>query len=139
MKNFGLLFLCLLIAAAITLACGSPSSTNRQLLSARVSPAAADAQSYPGGEVPFTATGYYTSSPTPVTPLGTTWGVCYQGASTTGVSIDSSTGVARCAVGSVGTFTIFTSNSANPHVSCLATTACGGGCFVTGTAQLSCP
>ena len=47
MKNFGLPFLYLLIlAAAITLACGSPSSTNRMLVSASVSPAAADALSY---------------------------------------------------------------------------------------------
>jgi hypothetical protein len=141
MGRYGLpfFFLLLVLAAAITLACGSPSSPERLLQSVTVSPATADAQSYPGGEVQFTATGYYNTRPSPVTPLATYWPACYQGASTTGVLVDQDTGVAQCAAGSVGTYTVFTENYSNSHGGCLGTSACGGGCFVTGTAQLTCP
>src|ERR1700686_141993 len=117
MKNSGALFLFLLVlllilAAAITLACGSSPSADRLLQSVTVAPATADAQDYPNGQVPFTATGFYTAKPTPVTPLTTSWSACYQGATTTGVSIDPNTGVAQCAAGSAGTYTVFTANYA---------------------------
>jgi hypothetical protein len=127
----------LLCSAAITLACGTSGA--RMLQSVSVSPATADAQNYPGGQVPFVATGFYTTNPATVTPLATEWGACYQQASTTDVLVDSHTGIASCKAGAVGTYTVFTSNTGGANGGCNVTTACGGGCFITGTAQLTCP
>jgi hypothetical protein len=133
----GLLFVFsfLILAAATTLSCGS---SQHLLQSVSVSPATADANDYPDGQVQFTATGYFNNAPSPVTPLGTTWGVCYKGAVTADASINLKTGVAQCAAGSARTFTVFTSNESSGMM-CNSTTACGGGCFITGTAQLTCP
>jgi hypothetical protein len=140
MRTYGLpSFLLLLLASVITAACGSPSSS-RFLQSVTVSPASADAQNYPNGQVTFTATGYYSMQPSPVNPLTTQWGVCFQDAETTAVTINPKTGTAQCIAGSAGTYTIFTLNVGGPSGStCNVTSACGGGCFITGTAQLTCP
>ena len=138
MKNLRpqFLFCALLLAAAITLACGS---SNRQLQSVTVTPATATAQN---GEFQFTATGFYNSSPTKVTPLTATWGACFQQAPTNNVSL-SAAGLAQCAAGASGTYTVwaFDTNPARPgYATCTAITACGGGCGrVTGSAQLTCP
>ena len=140
MRNLGFSFFVLLVVAGMTLACGTSSTPPERLLqSVTVSPAAADAHDFPGGKVQFTATGYFSAPPSPESPLGTFWQACYQGASTSGVSIDQNSGVAQCAAGAVGTYTVFTENYSNAHGGCEATSACGGGCFVTGTAQLTCP
>ena len=149
MKHSGpLVFSFLLgLAAVITLACGSShpivpncgaAATSANMTgvpqSVSVCPAAADAQSYPGGQVQFVATGYFAVPPTPVTPLPAFWGACSQNAPTTAVSI-SSTGLAHCAAGSSGTYSVFAAESTN----CNAITACGGGCQVSGYAKLTCP
>lgn len=140
MKNHRPQFLfCLLIAtAAITLACGS-STSSRRLQSVTVSPATATAQN---GEFQFTATGFYTMSPTKVMPLTATWGACLQQAATSDVTV-STGGLAQCTASASGTYTIwaFDTNPAKPGFgTCTAITACGGGCNrVTGTAQLTCP
>jgi hypothetical protein len=146
MKNFGL-FLLLVLAAAIMLACGSQppiasncgsttTATNDGMpQSISVCPATADAASYPGGQVPFIATGNFNSGPTPVTPLKVqVWGVCQQNSPTSDVSITSS-GVAQCQAGASGTYQVFASDETN----CLAIGPCGNGCYVTGRAQLTCP
>jgi hypothetical protein len=144
MKRHGsqLLFCLLVAAAAITLACGSSSTPSRSLQSVTLSPATADAQDYPDGQVPFAATGFYNLSPTKVSPLTATWGVCQQQTPTTAVSVSGS-GVAQCGVSASGTYTIWafgTTPVAPGTVNCTAMTACGGGCGrVTGTAQLTCP
>jgi hypothetical protein len=131
------------LAIAITLAGGSPagpSNTTGILKSVSISPGSADAQNYPFGLVQFTATGYYTTPPFQVTPLMATWGACYQNQPTTGVSV-SSNGLAQCAAGSVGTFTVWAFAPSGSKGPCpLIVNACGGGgCQVTGTAQLTCP
>jgi hypothetical protein len=139
MKRHGVqLLFCLLVAvAAITLACGS--SQSRTLKSVAVTPATATAQN---GEFQFTATGYYNTSPTQVSPLTATWGACQQQTPTNAVSVSAS-GVAQCTAGASGTYTVwaFGTNPATPGTAnCNAMTACGGGCGrVTGTAQLTCP
>jgi hypothetical protein len=150
MRNSGpQLFLFLLIlAAAITLACGSSPmvsagcgsgttgpNTTGTLQSVSLCPAVADAKDYPDGEVTFVPTGVYSTSPIVVTPLKTElWGVCQGGAPSDGVSV-SKTGVAQCAAGASGTFSVYTS----VPTYCNAVTACGGGCQISGYAQLSCP
>lgn len=127
-----------IVAAAIALACGSPSG--RILQSVTLSPAIADAQKYPGGQVQFVATGSYSAPPSPVAPLSATWGACDQnGSSTESVSVSAS-GLARCATGAVGTYTVWGFDANPSQGTCNAITACGGGCGrVTGTAQLTCP
>lgn len=127
-------FFLLVVTAAITLACGSsPTPTMHTLQSVAVAPAIADAKDFPGGAVTFTATGYYTSRPSPVEPLNAAWGACYQNAPTTDISI--SNGVAHCTAGASGNYSVF----ASVATTCTVITACGGGCQVSGYAQLTCP
>jgi hypothetical protein len=139
-QRFILSFLALLLAASFALSCGakSPGQGQDPLQSITLSPAAADAQDYPNGQVQFTATGYYVDPPRTVTPLSAFWGTCYQEAPTSEVSVTQG-GVAQCAPGAAGTYTIWANDPPWPSVECLAITACGGGCFVVGSAQLTCP
>lgn len=44
-------------------------------------------------------------------------------------------GVAECAAGAIGKYTVFGYDMTN----CNAITVCGGGCTILGTAQLTCP
>jgi hypothetical protein len=141
MKTLGLpLSITLLVAAAaITLACGSstkPVNNSGSIQSVTVSPAIADAEDFPGDQVQFVATGYYKTPPSPITPLAAMWGVCQNNAATAEVTI-SSNGLAHCAAGATGKYSVFAGDFPDP--SCLAITACGGACMVTGTAQLTCP
>lgn len=142
MKRYGpqlFLFFLLVLAAAIMLACGS-SSANRMLQSVTLSPATADGQSYPGGQVQFTATGIYSARPSPVTPLSASWGACDLGGNSTSDVSVSASGIAECATGSVGTYTVWAFGSNPSKGTCGAINACGGGCGrITGTAQLTCP
>jgi hypothetical protein len=132
--------LLLVLAAALTLACGS--SASRTLQSVTLSPASADAQTYPAGLVQFTATGTYDARPSPVTPLAATWGACDQaGNGTSEVSV-SANGVAQCASGAAGMYKVWAFDLVTTPggAECLVESACGGGCGrVTGTAQLTCP
>jgi hypothetical protein len=114
------------------LGCGS------HLSSVNLTPDVADAQSFPNGQVQFTATGTYSDSskPVPVTNLtwcvGTTNGDCH--GNVVSLASVSSSGVAQCLPGASGTATI------------LAGTAGHGGMpdrgfplRVFGSAQLTCP
>ncbi len=137
--RFTLFSLALVLAASLALSCGATSSQNQDpLQSITLSPATADAQDYPNGQVHFIATGYYTDPSHTVTPLSAMWGSCYHDASTSEVSVTAG-GVAQCAPGAVGTYTVWADDPPLFNVACLAITACGGGCFIAGTAQLSCP
>jgi hypothetical protein len=128
----------LVFTGLFMLACGGNPSDQiaRSIQSITLSPATADAQTYPGDEVQFTATGYYNTQPSPVTPLTATWGVCQQNTPTSAVTITAN-GLAQCTTQAAGIYTVFAYDFPNP--SCLAITACGGGCTVEGTAQLTCP
>jgi hypothetical protein len=130
--------LALLLAASFTLSCGAGSQGQDPLQTITISPATADAQDYPNGQVQFIPTGYYTDPSRAVTPLSAMWGTCYQNASTHEVSVTAG-GVAQCAPGAVGTYTIWANDPPKSNVQCLAMTVCGGGCFVVGSAQLTCP
>ncbi len=136
--RFLLSFSALVLAASVALSCGASSHSQDPLITITLSPATADAQDYPNGEVQFTATGYYINPSRTVSPLSAGWGTCYEDASTSEISIVSS-GVAKCAPGAVGTYTVWANDAPDPNIECLAMTACGGGCFVAGTAQLTCP
>jgi hypothetical protein len=132
-----LFLLTLIMVAWLTLACGG--SPERELESVTLSPATAAAQDFPGGQVQFSATGQYNTSPQTVTPLpGRSWGSCFQDASTTDVTVNSD-GVAQCAIGAVGTYTVWAHAPRVSTHSCLSEDACGAGCEVVGSAQLTCP
>jgi len=84
----------LVAAAVILVACGSNSSM------IRVNPAVADAKNYPGGVVPFTASG----ASNPTWCIGTMNGVCNGNIASPAV-IDS-TGHAQCIKGQSATVTV---------------------------------
>jgi hypothetical protein len=135
-SSFALAFL-----AFSTLSCGSHSSSmtgplgpNGLLQSITLAPVSADARTYPGGQVPFTATGSYIDPVRKLTPQPAAWGVCQQNAPTTAVTV-SKTGVAQCGMGATGTYTVF----AFVGTECNVINQCGGGCTIVGTAQLTCP
>lgn len=141
MKRYGplVLSILLLVVAAIALGCGSHSTTPVQsnpglIQSITVNPSTADAKDF-DGKVQFIATGYYKTPPSPVTPLTVaSWGVCQEDAPTAEVAVASS-GLAQCMAGANGTYSVF----ASVITVCNVIGACGGGCQVTGTAQLTCP
>lgn len=123
------------------LSCGSNSSSlmgralpNANLQSITLAPTAADAQAYANGAVPFVATGHYINPPHSVTPQAANWGACLQNAPTTGATVNQE-GVAQCAAGATGKYTVF----ADVGTECNVITQCGGGCTIVGTAQLTCP
>jgi len=143
--------LALVMAASFALSCGAtptppPLSCGASLApssgggnpatepqSITIIPATADAQDCPDQQVQFTATGHYSSAPFTVTPQPATWSACLQHAPTSEVSV-SATGLAQCATGADGTYTILAVDPGN----CLAVGPCGV-CDVVGTAQLTCP
>jgi hypothetical protein len=83
-----------------TIGCGS--SVPRTLQSVTVSPATAEAQNFPNGEVRFVATAVFNKPPSPVTPYQvSSWLITPSSLAT----IDQN-GVAKCVAGQSGTATI---------------------------------
>jgi hypothetical protein len=139
--------LVLILAASLALSCGASSPTmsacassqaprqgQGQLQSITLSPASANAQNCPNGQVQFTATGHYVDPTQMVTPQSADWAACQQNAPTNDVFV-TPTGLARCASGASGAYAI---NAFDPG-NCNAINACGTGCTIYGTAQLTCP
>src|SRR6202140_1684081 len=95
-------------ATFVTSGCGS----SRQLQSVILTPASAEAQSFPGGQIPFAASGTFSKSPSPVELtskdvqwcVGTSTGAC-AGNINPGASVDQN-GLAQCNAGFVGTANI---------------------------------
>jgi hypothetical protein len=133
-RLYALSLFTLFMVSALALSCGTGSQGPGQLQTITLSPATADAGNYPGGMVPFVATGDYMHPTRKVTPQPATWGVCHQGAPTSDISVTKA-GVAQCMSGASGAYTVFAYQMTN----CTALLACGGGCTVVGTAQLTCP
>jgi hypothetical protein len=121
-------FVALIVAASLALSCGATQNQG-QLQSITLNPATSSEP-----EVQFTATGYYIHPSYTVTPQPAAWGACYKSAPTTDVTVTTG-GKAQCANGAAGTYTVFAFDSTN----CNLSTACGGGCTIVGTAQLTCP
>ena len=130
----------------ILLGCGMGTTmSGRQLQTITVTPATASAQRQ---AVQFTATGHWSAAPVSVTPQAANWAACVQQvsgntvlqSSTTEVTV-SSTGTAQCASGAKGTFTVFAYDPplGSTGANCNAIAVCGGGCTISGTAQLTCP
>ena len=124
------------IATLLLAGCGS----SRQLQSVNLSPATADARSFPGGQVQFSATGSFNKppSPTPLTSADVTWcvgsgtGQC-DGNIAQGATIDQN-GVAQCGSGFVGTVTILAGTAGTPVLPDQ-----GQPLKIFGSATLTCP
>jgi len=129
----------LFVVAGLVLSCGA--SSQHQLQSITLSPESADPKDYPNGQVQFIATGHYMTAPATVTPMTANWGTCSPPVEPTSAVTVTSTGLAQCANGAVGTYTVWANDplSSSGVYSCPASTACGGGCTVEATAQLTCP
>jgi hypothetical protein len=132
--QFALCFAALFAVSSVVLSCGTNSQGPGQLQAITLSPASADAQNYPGWQVPFVATGVYMNPTHKVTPQPALWGACHQNAPTSEVSVTKA-GVAQCASGASGSYMVYAFQLTN----CTVLTACGGGCTVVGSAQLTCP
>jgi len=129
MARFKVLLLTTLLLAGIELvASGCGNGSPRLLQSIAVTPASADAHSFPNGQVQFTAMGTYSEppSPSPITQSG--WSL-----SDPNLAAISESGLAQCNPGALGVVTVKAS----------APGPCSGtGCtpvLLSGTAQLSCP
>jgi hypothetical protein len=139
MTRFGscLLVLLLSLIAFGIVGCGS----SRKLQSVALTPASADAQNFPNGQVSFTATGTFSKPPSPAQLsskdvmwcAGSSNGVCV-GNAIPGATVDQN-GVAKCSPSFTGTATILagtaSSSMANPDA--------GTQLKVFGSAQLMCP
>jgi|ERR1019366_6605928 hypothetical protein len=149
MRYYGLssFFFLLVLAVAMTQACGSPAShispncksaptasNDSMPESITLCPAVADTQDYPNGQVQFIAIGSFQTSPSPALLKPQLWGACQDNSPTTVVSI-SNLGLAQCESGASGTYSVFASDMTN----CLAISPCGTGCFVSGYGELTCP
>ncbi len=115
------------------LACGT--TTPRQLESITLTPAAAGGS---GAGVAFLATEHWTTSPTSVPAASPHWGVCQDNQPTSAVVVSAS-GVATCQKGAQGTYSVFAAEMPPTGPNCQALTPCGGGCQISGSAQLACP
>ncbi len=117
--------------------CGS----SRKLQSVALTPAAADAQAFPNGQVPFTAKGIFSKppSPTPLTSKDVAWcvgsssGAC-AGNINAGATVDQN-GMAKCSPTFVGTATILAGTPSSKTV----LPDGGAQLKVFGSAQLTCP
>lgn len=139
MRKYGLsVSFVAILALAFALACGS---SPRILQSVSLSPPTADAQ---GNPVQFTATGYFNEQPSTSKLPDANWGACYQNQRTTAVSVTPG-GLAHCAAGAVGTYTVWAvaqrGGDSCGAAGSVPANPCGGAgeCQVTGTAQLTCP
>ena len=120
------------ISSILIVGCGMSEGSNRVLESISVSRGSASAQSSPGGQVQFTATGSFSKPPSPaqvpfVAPYSGGWQT-----SDPSIATINDRGVAQC-VGPAGTVTVIAEASAN------SATGPAMSVGVRGTAQLSCP
>lgn len=127
------------VIAVQTIGCGAMSSSlmnsNRVLQSMTITPASADAQASPGGQVQFTATGKFSKSPSPaavtfVPPYSGSWASSDPNIAT----VNSSSGLATCVAGASGTVTVTAMASTNAATGTAATSTA-----VQGMAKLTCP
>lgn len=130
------LSVCLLAAFVITtIGCSSMNSmSNRVLQSMVITPASADAQTSPSGQVQFSAMGTFSKAPSPapvpfVAPYSGGWAT-----SDLSVATIDQTGLAQCLPGAAGTITITAMASSNAGQGTQQTST-----VVSGSAKLTCP
>jgi hypothetical protein len=121
----------LLLAGVELVGCGNGGP--RRLQSVSVTPASADAQSFPNGQVQFTAVGTYSQppSPAPIVPMGNGMG---WSVSDLHIATINQSGLAQCKPGALGVVTVRDTACCAPCVGTECTAA-----FLVGNAKLSCP
>jgi hypothetical protein len=130
-------WLLLLLAAAAVSGCGG----SRHLQSVSLSPAVADAQSFPNGQAVFTATGTFSKPPSPETLtskdvlwcVGGSDGTCV-GNAIPGATVDQN-GLAQCNAAFTGTVIVLAGKTS----STMGIPDSGAKLDVFGSAQLTCP
>jgi hypothetical protein len=119
--------------------CGGSMNSSRQLQSLTVTPASADAQSFPGGKVQFTAMGTFNMAPMAVMSPPVRWSIgspfASQPVSMPAATVDTN-GLAQCN-GFVGTAIVEATAPTEPEIPLLQMTSMT--ITVSGTAQLICP
>jgi hypothetical protein len=119
---------CPLLVGLLLLISGCGGGSPRLLQSITVSPASADAHSFPDGQVQFIVIGIYSQPPSPSPTTASLWSVLEPKLATI-----SQSGVAQCTPGASGAVT----------VKAIVPAPCRGtGCtaaLLAGTAQLTCP
>jgi hypothetical protein len=122
-----------------TAGCGGSMSSSRQLQSLTVSPATADAQSFPGGKVQFTAAGTFSMAPITVMSPPVLWSIGNPFGSPPvnmpAASVDAN-GLAQCN-GFVGKVIVEATAPSEPEIPILQMTSMTS--TVSGTAQMTCP
>ena len=123
-----------------TIGCGSSSNSNRVLQVVTVTPSTADGLNSPIGQVPFTANGTFSKSPSPapvsfVAPYSGGWQSSDPSIATL-FATGTGTGTAtfQCVAGASGVVTITATASTNAATGTGATSTAA-----SGTAQLTCP
>lgn len=127
----------LTVAALALISCGSSNANyGRVLTSISVTPSTADAQTFPGGQVTYTATGTFNQPPItgPVSagaPYDGAFGVATLNttAIATIVTTGSGTATVQCVSGQSGTVQVFITANANN----------GSSETVSGSASITCP
>jgi len=130
MARFNVLLPTTVLLAGIELvANGCGHGSPRSLQSISVTPASANAQSFPNGQVQFTAVGTYSQppSPAPITQLG--WWL-----SDLHIATISQSGLAQCKPGALGVVTVNALKCCAPCIGTECTAA-----QLVGSAKLSCP
>jgi hypothetical protein len=130
MSRFGVPFS--LVVLVVAAGCGSNS---RQLQSINISPAIADAQDFPDGQVQFVPTGHYTQAPVTLSPLPVLWAIYLPGGKN-GATITQS-GIAQCEAGVSSTFSVLAYAPTNPSIPIAKLETANSA--VVGTATLTCP
>lgn len=128
----------LLMIDALATGCGGGTADPRKhLVAITVTPASADAQTFPNGQVQFTAVGTFSDgSKAPILALWTLNGP-FTETPVANISLNSS-GLARCVAGGfVGTSGVFATAPANPALPIPEMTMLTKN--VSGTAQITCP
>jgi hypothetical protein len=118
----------LLLAGFALVGSGCGTRSPRLLQSISVTPASADAHSFPNGQVQFTAVGAYSRPPSPSPITQSEWSL-----SDPTIATISPSGLAQCRPGALGAVTVKASTSGP---------CTGTGCtavLISATAQLSCP
>jgi hypothetical protein len=124
-----------LTSFGILLGCGS---NPRQITSLTLNPAVADFQSYPSGQVQYSATANYNQSPStePIQPA--LWAI-KSPQNVQGTATISQIGVAQCSAGATGNFTVIAWAIADPKIPQTNQNLMSAKKAAVGLAQLNCP
>jgi hypothetical protein len=132
------LVLFLLVLVALATSCGGGTADpSKQLVAINITPASADAQNFPNGQVQFTAVGTFSDGTKSAIQALWTLNGPFTETPVANISLTSS-GLAHCVVGGfVGTSGLFATAPSNPALPISQMTMLTKN--ISGTAQITCP